>query len=104
MSKLSEPVTFRLSAEEGAQLEEVAAKLGKSRGEYARDCLRHHLHQRPDEDVDARLTRIEDLQAQQSEWMRIHDSNFRLAFQVLLCDAGQAEPHEAEQFVRENLD
>lgn len=103
MSTLSEPVTFRLSAEEGALLDAVAAKQGQSRGEYSRDWVRQQLHQSPGESVAERLTRIEEEQAQQSEWMRRHDTLFRLAIQVLLCDAGRAEPHEAEQFVRENL-
>jgi hypothetical protein len=78
-------ITFRLTVDALARLDELVALHGSSRGETARALMVQALFHNP-ETIAQELLRL--------------NNNLRLATAAILADGGRAEVAEAEEFVR----
>lgn len=94
--KPAENITFRLSAQHMRQLEQAAAELGMSRGEYARSLLVAALSNTTAQVVETKLGEI------QKEIKRSR-LDLAKATVALLVQAAKMPPKDAEQWVRERL-
>lgn len=88
----SNVITFRLTADALARLDELSALHGLSRGETARSILVQGL-------FDGQETVLRELREHLvNDLNRLH-ANLRLATAAVLADGGHASASEAEEFV-----
>lgn len=89
-------VSFRIDKDTVERLTVLADKEGQSVSLLARQMVIDRL------DASGAVALQTDLLALREEVARLH-ANLRVVCQVLLTDAGRAEPEEAEAFAREQL-